>query len=143
MEVWLALLWDSFKAHVLLSPNSDSMLYAFAAFLRPDWVMATVIAIIAGTLANFSSYVLGIYLTTFKDKKWFVLDDVQYETIGRIMRRYGLFALLVQSFPLYSLLPLIMGFFKVRPLYVVGLMAFGLTMHHFLNMQMMIRLVQL
>lgn len=141
MELWLALLWNSFTAHVLLSPNSDAMLYGFAAFLRADWIQALLVATLAGTLANFASYVLGFYLTTFKDKKWFLLDDIQYTAIQRIMRRYGVFILLMQGFPLYSLLPLIMGFFRVKPWHVVVLMAAGLAVHHYLNMQELMQLV--
>ena len=141
MDIWLSLLWNSFTAHVLLSPNSESLLYAFAAFLREDWMMALVLATIAGTLANFSSYVIGFYLTTFKDKKWFLLDDIQYETIQRIMRRYGVFILLLQSFPLYSLLPLIMGFFRVKPLHVVVLMAIGMAVNHTMGMQELMELM--
>lgn len=141
MDLWLDLIWNSFCAHILLPPNSDAVLYGFAAFQHPDWQAATVIAVLIGTIANFSSYVLGFYLSTFKDKKKFLLDEIQYATIQRIMRRYGVFILLVQTFPLYSILPLLMGFFRVKPLHVVALTGISLAVHHYLNMQAMIALV--
>ena len=129
MEIWINLFINSFTANILFAPNSESVLYGFAAFHHPSLWPALVVSSVGATCGQMCNFFVGWLIVCFKDKKWFVLDDEHYAKLQRIARRFGLWILLFQHLPLYSLFPVIVGFFRAKPLLAAILIFIGVLIH--------------
>ncbi len=129
MELWTDLALNSFLANILFTRQSEYMLFGFAAFDHPSKWLALLVSSVAGTLGQMMNFLAGWLLVCFKDKKWFVLDDEHYSKLQRIVRRFGVWILLFQHLPLYSIFPLIIGFFRAKPLFAASLIFVGIIVH--------------
>ena len=62
----------------------------------PLWAIAT----LGNTLGSVVNWLLGLYLLSFKDRRWFYFNDQQIERGQRWFNRYGVWSLLFAWLPI-------------------------------------------
>jgi membrane protein YqaA with SNARE-associated domain len=108
----LSILWNSFSAGIVLMFRTEQFLYALAVFGKP-LVLPLIVSVIGATLAQFVYYQFGMYLRTVWKRYPYFPDEEQYGQMETVMHRYGKWALVIFTFPVYPIMPILAGFFRL------------------------------
>ena len=93
----------------------------------PLWAIAT----LGNTLGSVVNWLLGLYLLSFKDRRWFYFNDQQIERGQRWFNRYGVWSLLFAWLPIGGdVLTLIAGIMRVPVVQFVVIVALGKSVRY-------------
>ena len=93
----------------------------------PLWAIAT----LGNTLGSVVNWLLGLYLLSFKNRRWFYFNDQQIERGQRWFNRYGVWSLLFAWLPIGGdVLTLIAGVMRVPVVQFVVIVALGKSVRY-------------
>jgi len=103
METEVAALWglavSAFTSATLLPGTSEAVLAALHATRTADPLMLLIVASIANTLGSCVNWLMGIFVTRFRERRWFPASPAQLARAEDWYGRYGLWSLLLSWVP--------------------------------------------
>ena len=91
---------SAFSSATLLPGSSEAALVALLALGRGDAGLLVVVATAGNVLGSCVNWVLGRFFSSFRDRRWFPVDDQSYERAAAWFRRYGVWSLLLSWLPI-------------------------------------------
>ncbi len=137
----LHLFWNAFAANIVLTFSSEQTFYAMAAFGGYALTFPFLVSVAGATLGQFVHFVFGSYLDLLRRKYGWWLEDAQHEKLRHYVNRYGAWLLLCFFFPLYPILPIIAGFFRVSPARAMTFVALAKVAEQLVRLEMLMKLM--
>lgn len=120
------LFFASFFAATIFPAQSEIILATLNYSKNYDSFLLLAIASLGNILGAIVNWFLGYYLFKFKDKKWFLLKDLQIDKYSKIYKKWGKWSLLFAWLPFVGdPLTIIAGFFKTNIWIFIFLVGIG------------------
>jgi membrane protein YqaA with SNARE-associated domain len=126
LAVYAGLFVSAFTSATLLPGSSEAALIALLALGRGDAGLLVVVATAGNVLGSCVNWVLGRFFSSFRDRRWFPVDEKSYERAAAWFRRYGVWSLLLSWLPIIGdPLTAVAGALRVDFLWFVILVSLG------------------
>jgi membrane protein YqaA with SNARE-associated domain len=100
LAAYVGLFVSAFTSATLLPGSSEAALIALLALGRGDAGLLVIVATAGNVLGSCVNWVLGRFFSSFRDRRWFPVDDQSYERAAAWFRRYGVWSLLLSWLPI-------------------------------------------
>jgi membrane protein YqaA with SNARE-associated domain len=100
LAAYAGLFVSAFTSATLLPGSSEAALIMLLALGRGDAGLLVVVATAGNVLGSCVNWVLGRFVSTFRDRRWFPVDEQSYERAAAWFRRYGVWSLLLSWLPI-------------------------------------------
>jgi membrane protein YqaA with SNARE-associated domain len=100
LAVYAGLFVSAFTSATLLPGSSEAALIALLVLGRGDAGLLVIVATAGNVLGSCVNWVLGRFFSSFRDRRWFPVDDQSYERAAAWFRRYGVWSLLLSWLPI-------------------------------------------
>lgn len=118
----------SFLAATVFPLQSELVLVGLLLAEPAHWSSLLIVASLGNTLGAVVNWVLGRFLSHFRDRRWFPLKPGDYERVERWYSRYGVWSLLLSWLPFGGdALTVVAGALRTRLLPFVLLVGIGKT----------------
>jgi membrane protein YqaA with SNARE-associated domain len=126
LAAYAGLFVSAFTSATLLPGSSEAALIALLALGRGDAGLLVVVATAGNVLGSCVNWVLGRFFSSFRDRRWFPVDEKSYERAAAWFRRYGVWSLLLSWLPIIGdPLTAVAGALRVDFLWFVILVSLG------------------
>ncbi|HUE46312.1 MAG TPA: YqaA family protein [Aestuariivirgaceae bacterium] len=99
LAAYAGLFVSAFTSATLLPGSSEAALIALLALGRGDAGLLVIVATAGNVLGSCVNWVLGRFFSSFRDRRWFPVDEQSYERAAAWFRRYGVWSLLLSWLP--------------------------------------------
>ena len=99
LAAYAGLFASAFASATLLPGSSEAALIALLALGRGDAGLLVAVATAGNVLGSCVNWVLGRCLSSFRDRRWFPVDERSYERAAAWFRRHGAWSLLLSWLP--------------------------------------------
>ena len=99
LAVYAGLFVSAFTSATLLPGSSEAALVTLLALGRGDARLLVAVATAGNVLGSCVNWVLGRFFSSFRDRRWFPVDERSYERAAAWFRRYGVWSLLLSWLP--------------------------------------------
>ncbi len=124
--ILLGLFGSAFLSATLLPGSSEALLAGLLVKGGEDPAALLLAATAGNLLGSVVNWVLGRYLSHFRDRRWFPVSEQRYEQAADWFRRFGLWSLLFAWLPVVGdPLTVIAGALRVRFLWFLVLVGLG------------------
>ena len=100
LAAYAGLFVSAFTSATLLPGSSEAALVTLLALGRGDAGLLVVVATAGNVLGSCVNWVLGRFFSTFRDRRWFPVEEQSYERAAAWFRRYGVWSLLLSWLPI-------------------------------------------
>ena len=100
LAAYAGLFVSAFTSATLLPGSSEAALVALLALGRGDAGLLVVVATAGNVLGSCVNWVLGRFFASFRDRRWFPVDERSYERAAAWFRHYGVASLLLSWLPI-------------------------------------------
>jgi membrane protein YqaA with SNARE-associated domain len=100
LAAYAGLFVSAFTSATLLPGSSEAALVTLLALGRGDAGVLVVVATAGNVLGSCVNWVLGRFFSSFRDRRWFPVDEQSYERAAAWFRRYGVWSLLLSWLPI-------------------------------------------
>ena len=126
LAAYAALFISAFTSATLLPGSSEAALLTLLAMGRGDAASLVVVATAGNVLGSLVNWVLGRCFSTFRDRRWFPVDEQSYRRATDWYARYGVWSLLLSWLPVVGdPLTVVAGALRVGLLRFVLLVSIG------------------
>ena len=128
IAAYLSLFATAFLAATLIPAQSELLFAGLFLSGRYEPLLLISVATAGNTMGSCVNWLLGRYLETFKDRRWFPVSPANLATAERWYRKWGIWSLLLSWAPLFGdALTMVAGVLKVRlaPFLILVLIAKG------------------
>ena len=98
-ELYGSLFVAAFLAATILPFSSEIVLAGFLAKSEMSWTALIAVASLGNVLGSIVNWMLGRWLTRFRDRRWFPVKEAALERAERWYHRYGRWSLLLSWMP--------------------------------------------
>lgn len=99
LVVYFGLFLTAFIAATILPAQSEAALAALLLGTDRSWVLLIAVASLGNILGSTTNWVLGRYIVTYRDRRWFPATPAQIERASGWYRRFGKYSLLLSWVP--------------------------------------------
>ena len=100
LAAYAGLFVSAFTSATLLPGSSEAALVTLLALGRGDAGVLVVVATAGNVLGSCVNWVLGRFFSSFRDRRWFPVNEQAYERAAAWFRRYGVWSLLLSWLPI-------------------------------------------
>jgi membrane protein YqaA with SNARE-associated domain len=99
LTVYLGLFLVSFVAATILPAQSEILLTKLLLDTHYKWWILITVASVGNVLGSTVNWILGRYISHFKDRKWFPVKPEKYGYYEKMYQKYGKWSLLLSWVP--------------------------------------------
>jgi membrane protein YqaA with SNARE-associated domain len=126
LVVYGSLFLSAFTAATLLPGSSEAVLTGLLVYGQGEPWLLIAVATVGNVLGSVVNWVLGRFLSAFRDRRWFPVSAGQYDRATGWYRRYGLWSLLFAWVPVVGdPLTVVAGALRVSLVPFVALVTVG------------------
>lgn len=100
LAIYAGLFVSAFTSATLLPGSSEAALITLLALGRGEPLLLVIVASAGNVLGSCVNWLLGRFVWTFRDRRWFPVDERSYERAAAWFRRYGVWSLLLSWLPI-------------------------------------------
>ncbi|MFW6028196.1 MAG: YqaA family protein [bacterium] len=100
LAIHAGLFFSAFTSATLLPGSSEAALITLLALGRGEPLLLVIVATAGNVLGSCVNWVLGRFVSTYRDRRWFPVDEQSYERAAAWFRRYGVWSLLLSWLPI-------------------------------------------
>lgn len=100
LEGYIGLFFSAFLAATILPVASEVVMTAMAASGDFEILWLLIVASVGNTLGSVVNWLLGRYLSGFRDRRWFPMTPHRIDHASRVFNRWGRWSLLLAWVPI-------------------------------------------